>query len=322
MRALQQLPRVWALQIEQEANHARLEEDLVLEDELRDAELEEPVHLAAELATMAPFQMERQDEATTQSWRLAAVPDALQRELDAFTKFRQEALNIHRHGAAVVPITCENDKSTALRLLGWLSAERDIAPGLGVFGQVELSQWVSDWVNVLHERGVKYSSLVRASCTGPACLARSRSLQPLTLLQANYTNSLISVTSFVYNTYKVADEIHALPTTPLAELVRLRGQCESEAKQERLYRRADPNFLEWEEANAARVKAEREYRAATGQRKSQLLRDWLVLSLHTIMPPDRVGIVRKLRLNMSLKRAGAHFVLDCTTQRSHKTSKL
>jgi hypothetical protein len=160
----------------------------------------------------------------------------------------------------------------------------------------------------------------------------------------DYTNSLISIASFVYNTFKVCDTVHALPTTPLEEMVRLRGQCESEAKQQKLFARVDPNFLEWEEAQAARVKAEKEYRAASGQKKTQLLRDWAILSLHTIMPrtqcpplcpsslrrappfpsatADRVGIIRKLRLNVSLKRAGDGFVLDCTSQRSHKTSRL
>ena len=102
-----------------------------------------------------------------------------------------------------------------------------------------------------------------------------------------FRNSLISITSFVYNTYKVDEAIHTLPTTPLAELVRLRGQCESEAKQQKLFARVDPNFLEWEDAQEARVKAEREYRAASGQKKTQLLRDWLILSLHTIMPRTR-----------------------------------
>ena len=34
-----------------------------------------------------------------------------------------------------------------------------------------------------------------------------------------------------------------------------------------------------------------------------------------------VGVIRKLRLTHSLKRCGTGFVLDLTTQRSHKTSK-
>jgi hypothetical protein len=292
LQALEALPRLWQLHMEQERNRAALEEDLVLNDELAEAEAEDPVHLVDELSTMVPFLSDAQDDAVSKSWTLARIPEALEVELAAFVKFRQDALNIHRDGAAVVPVTCENDKGTCLRFLGWLQAERDIQPGLGCFATLEVSQWVSDWVNALREKGLKYSSL------------------------ANYTNSIISITSFVYNTYKVDDAIHSLPTTPLEELVRLRGQCEKEAKQEKLFARADPNYLEWEEANAARAKAEAAYRSS-----KRGLRDWLLIALHTIQPPDRVGVIRRLRLGTSLKRCGDGFVLDCTAQRSHKTSK-
>ena len=80
-----------------------------------------------------------------------------------------------------------------------------------------------------------------------------------------------------------------MPTTPLAELVRLRGQCESEAKQQKLFARIDPNYLEWEEAQAARVKAQQEYHTASGTKQAQLLRDWAILSLHTIMPRTQIS---------------------------------
>ena len=300
LRALRQLPRVWELQLEQEQLRARLEVDLALEDEVAAAEEEEAVHLASELSTMVPFAVDKADEATMAStaWRLKKVPEPLERELRAFASYRQEALNIHRHGAAVVPVTCENDRATCLRFLGWLAAERGIAPGLGAFAQPETSQWVADWANALREqKGVKFSSL------------------------SNYTNSLITITHYVYNTYKVDEALHALPVTPLEELVRLRGQCESGAKQDRLFARADPNFLAWEDAQRARVKAEGEYRAASGPKRQQLLRDWLLLSLHTIQPPDRVGVIRKLRFNASLKGTDGGYVLDLTAQRSHKTSR-
>jgi hypothetical protein len=78
------------------------------------------------------------------------------------------------------------------------------------------------------------------------------------------------------------------------------------------------HWLDWPKAQEARVKAEGLYRA---KKSPQLLRDWLILSLHTVMPPDRVGVIRKLRLNASLKRCGDGLVLDLTVQRSHKTSK-
>ena len=101
-------------------------------------------------------------------------------------------------------------RRTTLAFLGWLSAEREITPGLGVFSRATLSQWVEDWLKALREKGLKFSSL------------------------ANYVNSLISVGSFVYQTYSVDTDSLALPTSPLDELLRLRGQCESQAKQQSL----------------------------------------------------------------------------------------
>ena len=159
LRAMDQLPRVWALTLEQEQNRARLEEDLVLNDEIADAEEHAPSHLAAELAVMVPFVLDKDDEDVSNSWSLSRIPDSLTRELASFVKYRQEALNIHRQGSAVVPITCENDKGTCLRFLGYLSAEKEIQPGFGVFAKVDLSQWVSDWINALKDRGLKFSSL-------------------------------------------------------------------------------------------------------------------------------------------------------------------
>jgi hypothetical protein len=176
MRALQQLPRVWELQIEQERLRERHEADLLLNDELAEAEQEEPMHLASELSVMVPFVTDKGDE-EKHSWRLSSIPAALTAELDAFTKYRQEALNIHRHGGAVVPITVENDRATCLRFLGWLSIERQIAPGLGVFGQVETSQWVSDWIKALQGKGLKYSSLASA-CRARLPRARLPSTHP------------------------------------------------------------------------------------------------------------------------------------------------
>jgi len=160
MRGLNQLPRLWQLQIEQEQNRAALEVDLVLNDEIEEAELEEAADLAHELSTMVPFQPERADDSKAdESWRLRAIPEAMERELEAYAAFRQQAINIHRQGPAVVPITCENDRSNLLRFCGFLAAERQIQAGLGIFAQPDVGQWASDWVNALRAKGLKFSSL-------------------------------------------------------------------------------------------------------------------------------------------------------------------
>ena len=293
LTALHRLPRAWKLAVEQEANHARLEHDLLIEEELQEME-EEGVHLAAELSVMAPFADDREDDTAASNWRLPSIPASLNKELDAYAKYRAEPLNRFRDGSAVVDVTVGNDRASALRFLGWLRAEKEVLPGLGAFGKEEVAGWVEEWLHALKAKGVKYSSL------------------------SNYVNSLIAVTGHVYSTYKIDESIYSMQRTPLDELIRLRGQCESEAKQQRLYQRRDANWIEWPAANEARKKAEAAFRAkATPQTR----RDWLLISLHTCAPPDRVGVVRKLRLDHSLKRCGGGFVLDLTTQRSHKTSK-
>ena len=134
------------------------------------------------------------------------------------------------------------------------------------------------------------------------------------------------VASFVYSTYKLDDETLAMPTPPLDEILRLRSQSESQAKHEGLYTKRHADWISWEEAQRARISAEQKYKSlpsAPHAKKTQALREWLAIGLFTLMPPDRVGVIRKLRLNMSLKRSkgGAGFELDLTQQRAHKSSK-
>ena len=72
------------MQIEQEKNRARLEDDLALDDELEELETEDAVHLASELNVMVPFVTDTKDEEVTQvSWRLTRVPEALAKESEA-----------------------------------------------------------------------------------------------------------------------------------------------------------------------------------------------------------------------------------------------
>ena len=72
--------------------------------------------MAAELTVMVPFIPDKEDdEVVVPNWTLKSIPAALTAELTAFERYRQQALNIDRQGSAVVPITCENDKSVCLR---------------------------------------------------------------------------------------------------------------------------------------------------------------------------------------------------------------
>lgn len=101
-------------------------------------------------------------------------------------------------------------------------------------------------------------------------------------------------------------------------------------------------------AQKARVAAEKAYRQAKGGDKRKTLKDWTLISCFTCMPyarslelhplrsytvpsccfahvcvcrPDRVGVIRLLRLGGSLKREKDGFVLDLTATKLHKTSR-
>jgi len=80
-------------------------------------------------------------KARVATYTLLEVPPALQRELDSFTEWRLKPINRNRNGVSVEPATAAGNKSDALRLLGWLKSEKNIAPSLGgVFGSERL-----DW---------------------------------------------------------------------------------------------------------------------------------------------------------------------------------
>ena len=162
----------------------------------------------------------------------------------------------------MVDITTDGDKATTLRFLAWLRATHDIVPGLGVFCRAALSQWTEEYAKALADKGLKYSSI------------------------ANYLNGLAMVCQFVYQTFEVDADALAMPTTPLDELLRPRGQCESQAKQQALYSRRDANWIEWPDAQKARMAAEKAHKDlpsnAAPAKKLQALKEWLIISLREL----------------------------------------
>lgn len=73
-----------------------------------------------------------------------------------------------------------------------------------------------------------------------------------------------------------------------------RRQCDAQASVERLYKRLHPEFIEWEDVQLTRLTVlERVEKATTTKQKFDLLSDALVISLHSVTPPDRVGVIRR-----------------------------
>ena len=71
-------------------------------------------------------------------------------------------------------------------------------------------------------------------------------------------------------------EALAMNPTPCEELIRLRAQCESQAKHAALYSRRDLNWVDWPDVQKARVAAEAKYKrmpATPPKPKAQALKE-------------------------------------------------
>ena len=111
--------------------------------------------------------------------------------------------------------------------------------------------------------------------------------------------------------------------TPVAQLAALHMQCRQQARQQDQFDVVGKTeFLDWEAVQRVRVSAEKALGSVkTKASKLKLTRDVTVLRLLADQPPDRVGVVRTLRLGGSLKRKpDGSYELDLSEPGAHKTS--
>ena len=113
--------------------------------------------------------------------------------------------------------------------------------------------------------------------------------------------------------------------SPLSMVINLRRQAEASSATESLFHKRVGGWIEWDDVHKARRTAMERLRAHAGDYagKRALLRDAAAISLLSLIPPDRVGLIRKLRLGHTLKRAArGGWRLDLTKQKDgHKTSR-
>ena len=170
----------------------------------------------------------------------------------------------------------------------------------------------------------------------------------------------INIAEFVHGNLLSADETEPLPAggqSPIDQLVNLRLQAESAARNDRLYQRRSPHWqgqgaggtggtctdtararrrcahlvyqtlrprIDWEDVQRTRIaacQALEEYEEQASQdpkRLKQLLKDVLVVLFHSITPPDRVGVIRRLRFGATLVEDGDGFNIDLRRFK-HKT---
>ena len=135
-----------------------------------------------------------------------------------------------------------------------------------MLGTAALPTIVQAWLEQMVERGLMWSSL------------------------SNYVNSLCNLVGWWWDSDGAVEEAaYALDPQPPTALIRLRAQCEQQSKQQRLYAKKPANWLDWDTAQQARVKCARAW-ADAGRlghdAKVALLKEYLVLLFHTVMPPD------------------------------------
>ena len=310
LRAFNQpIPEAWELREEQEANAAVGEVDLLLDDKLDELGFEaEDISFADELKTMAAFNTDRDDEERLKTYILQRISPAFKKELETFLLYRTETFAARRQGGAVQSISAEADRTALLRLFGYMEHLNRIPAGaefsISFLCRPDVGDLVQDYATWLQNtQGCKFSTI------------------------ANYLNGLVSLTTYAYANFEPPAEVLNAEPNPLTQVINLRSQAEKASKTQQLYEKRVGGWIEWEEVQQCRVatlaKLNDALQSGTSANKRMLMRDACAISLMSLIPPDRVGCIRKLRLQHTLKRKEAGgWKMDLSNQRDgHKTSR-
>ena len=107
-------------------------------------------------------------------------------------------------------------------------------------------------------------------------------------------------------------------------MINLRAQAEKASKTQQMYATRVGDNCTWEDVQKARCSAMEKLDDVVGVAAMRsAARDACALSLLSLIPPDRVGCIRKLRLGHTLKKKdNGHWMMDLSKQRDgHKTSR-
>ena len=257
LTALNKLPKKWRLEIEQEANREDGIEDFVLNAELEamqeDCDEHADVSFLHELvADFEPFAEVEQDNVKCPS--LHPISPRLAKQLEEYKAFRTANLNRLRTGTKVVDVTFESEKSTLLRFLGWCKTVHEIAePTMDVLRSDEVGKTVEAYAQWLEGRQLAWSSIT------------------------NYLSGIINAAQFA------CCELEEMPD--LSQLGNLRSQTAKMAEEANLYKRKSDNWIDWEDVQRTRVACVKAYNAASPTMKQAILKDCLIIHLHSVTPP-------------------------------------
>lgn len=311
LRAVNQpIPQLWQMEAEAEANEANLEADLVLLDKIDDHGYEaEEMSFAEELTMEAPFTPTVEDETKLKQYALSPVPAILKSELNSYIRQRCAVFASKRSGAAVVSATAEHDTQSLLKFYGWMARYNKIPEGqllhLSLLGRREmgdLAQQFAEWL-VSNQR-VRYSTISNYLSGIIGCMncARPRSRYDalthrthLWQLFHGRGGSHLSRAD-VYFTLEADADALAMAINPLEQVVNLRDQASKSVHEQTQYEPTRVGgWITWPEVQAARVKAVAAYSALVNPSYKQrltALKEAVMISFMSLLPPDRVGVVR------------------------------
>lgn len=228
---------------------------------------------------------------------VVGISPSIDTELEAFVAFRMAPLQKARKGAAVTAATCESDKGRVLTFMSWVTTVYTLQNTitLNLFASANVAAAAERYINeMVQGHGRKWSHA------------------------ANVAASLLAAARFVQARGSAPSDRGAV-----AQLEALHRQCLQQARQQGKFSVAEtPDaYLEWDDVQRARVAAEEALAAAkTDAEVLKRTRDVLILRLLADQPPDRVGVVRTLKLGGSLKRKLDGYQLDLSEPGAHKTA--
>jgi hypothetical protein len=147
---------------------------------------------------------------------------------------------------------------------------------------------------------------------------------------AGYIKSFVAVARFVHAARATrAPPGTAVSTAPVDATCRAHRQIMQRARLEQKFSAKPKAWLDWSAVLTARARAVREYELhkeeESGPGARTRLFDAALPTWLTVVPPDRVGVARKLQLGVTLKPSaagGGGFELDLSTPDAHKTAAI
>ena len=277
------------------------EEDLVLNEKLDDANFEaEESTFAEELMTMPVFKPDVDDEVRLRTYTLQRVPPSLKKELEAYGDVRRSACGWR------CTVDIGGARQHGVVALLWLDATHE-PRCCWRFGHVHDSR-----------RPWRHCSRVCAVAAEHAALQVHHDCQ---LSERPGQHHVVLLRDLAAN-----DALLSMEPNPLTQLINLRGQAEKASKTQQMYDKRVGGWIEWEDVQKARVTAMKKLEdvgsGVAPAAKRSLLRDCCALSLLSLIPPDRVGCIRKLRWGHTLKRKPAASFAACCALKALRAASM